>query len=139
MSGSGAEGDGGGGPAGGGGATHVFVYGTLMEGGGAGAFLRGCARLGPGTVRGTLYDMDGEYPALMLAGTDRVHGEVWRCPARVLAELDRYEGVAEGLFRRVAVQVGRHACWSYVAGPRLGRRLTLARRVPGGRWPVDPP
>jgi gamma-glutamylcyclotransferase (GGCT)/AIG2-like uncharacterized protein YtfP len=136
MSGSGS-GDGGG--AAGGATTHIFVYGTLMEGGGATALLRGCVRVGPGTVRGTLYDLDGEFPVLMLAGPDRIHGEVWRCPAGVLLELDRYEGVAAGLFRRVAVQVGPHACWSYVAGPRLGRRLTPDRRISGGRWqPADP-
>ncbi|NIR43395.1 MAG: hypothetical protein GWM93_05820, partial [Gemmatimonadetes bacterium] len=52
-----------------------------------------------------------------------------------LAELDRYEGVDEGLFRRAAVRVGEHACWVYVAGPKLGARLVPEARVATSRTP----
>jgi gamma-glutamylcyclotransferase (GGCT)/AIG2-like uncharacterized protein YtfP len=108
---------------------HLFTYGTLRSGGSASAaLLGGCERVGEGTVRGTLYDV-GKYPALLLGGDGEVRGEVWRCPAGRLADLDRYEGVAGGLFRRAAVQVDGRACWVYVAGPRLGPRLVPEARV----------
>jgi gamma-glutamylcyclotransferase (GGCT)/AIG2-like uncharacterized protein YtfP len=115
--------------------THLFVYGTLRSGGGAAGLLRGCEHVGTGTVAGTLYDL-GAYPALVLDGEGRVEGEVWRCPAKALARLDEYEGVPEGLYRRVAVQVGGADCWTYVAGPALRSRLTPERRIRSGRWPV---
>lgn len=114
---------------------HLFTYGTLRRGGDGAALLEGCEPVGPATITGTLYDIDGEYPALVLAGTGRVQGEIWRCPARVLARLDAYEAVADGLFRRVAAVVDGVACWIYVAGPKLARRLTPRRRIESGRWP----
>lgn len=113
---------------------HLFVYGTLRSGGEESAVLAGSRLIGPASVAGTLYETENGYPALMLAGPGRVHGEVWRCPPEVLRELDAYEGVEEGLFRRVGVRVGDHACWTYVAGPRLARALTPDRRIPSGEW-----
>lgn len=105
----------------------LFAYGTLRSDS-PGRLLDGCARVGTGVVRGTLYDV-GSYPALLLSGDDPVGGEIWRCPTHRLADLDRYEGTAEGLFRRVGVQVGDYPCWVYVAGPALGPRLVPEARV----------
>lgn len=113
---------------------HLFVYGTLRTGREAAGLLRGCELVGPATVAGALYDVDGAYPALVLAGGDAVHGEVWRCPADRLRDLDRYEATAEGTFRRVGLRVDGLACWAYVAGPGLARRLTPERRIGSGRW-----
>lgn len=115
---------------------HLFVYGTLRRGGEAAAALEGAVRLAPATVAGGLYHTDDGYPALMLAGAGEVHGEVWRCPAPLLARLDEHEGVADGHFRRVGVQVRDWPCWTYVAGPRLARLLTPDRRIASGVWPV---
>jgi gamma-glutamylcyclotransferase (GGCT)/AIG2-like uncharacterized protein YtfP len=118
---------------------HLFVYGTLRQGSGANAHLRGCERLADATIPGTLYDIDGRFPAVVLYGGGRVRGEVWRCPAPALARLDAYEGMASGLFRRVAIEAetpaGAIPCWTYAAGPALARRLVPARRLPGGEWP----
>lgn len=61
-------------------------------------------------------------------------GEVWRCPASLLRVLDRYEGIAGGLFRRVAVEVGDRVCWVYVAGPKLGPRLRADAVIESGSW-----
>jgi gamma-glutamylcyclotransferase (GGCT)/AIG2-like uncharacterized protein YtfP len=113
---------------------HLFVYGTLRAGGSADELLAGCDRVAQATVAGTLYDIDGQYPALVLAGQGRVEGEVWRCPVDRLPALDAYEGVDDGLFRRVGVQVGEYACWTYVAGPKLASRLTADRRLARERW-----
>lgn len=110
----------------------LFVYGTLRSDGPAAHFLDGSVRLGPAFVQGTLYDLR-EYPALLLYGSEPVHGEVWSCPVGVLPQLDSYERVEQGLFRRVAVEASGVACWTYVAGPALASRLTPDRKV-DGRW-----
>ncbi len=109
---------------------HLFAYGTLRDPGRppGSDLLRDCERVGDASVRGTLYDA-GSYPALVLDGTDTVPGIIWRCPADLLPRLDRYEGVDERLFRRVALRIGDLACWLFVAGPRLGERLAPDRRI----------
>lgn len=113
---------------------HLFTYGSLRSTRPqARTLLGGCEPVGTGTVRGTLYDV-GDYPALLLDGDDPVRGEIWRCPADLLLELDRYEGVKDGLFRRAAVKVEDTACWIYVAGPRLGPRLVPEARLQSGEW-----
>lgn len=114
--------------------VHVFVYGTLRSGGRAAGLMRGCELLGVRRARGTLYGVRGAYPALVLAGEGTVEGEVWRCPAAVLERLDEYEGVAEGLFRRVPLEVEGVECQAYVAGPALAAHLNPEGVVPSGRW-----
>lgn len=123
---------------------NLFVYGTLRAGGrnGSGSaadLLAGCVPVGRGTIGGTLYDIEGRYPALVHYGADPVHGEIWRCPAELLPALDTYEGTASGLFRRIAAEVATDAgellpCWIYAAGPALSRHLTPANRVASGSW-----
>ncbi|HUG91309.1 MAG TPA: gamma-glutamylcyclotransferase family protein [Planctomycetaceae bacterium] len=113
---------------------HLFAYGTLRRAGPASALLDGCTFVGEAETTGTLYDIKGEYPALMLYGQDTIHGEIWRCPTSRLAELDTWERVDDGLFRRVGIEIDSLPCWIYVAGPRLARRLTPAARLPGGEW-----
>lgn len=115
-------------------AVRLFVYGTLRSGGGAAGLLRDGRPVGTGTVAGTLYDL-GRYPALVLDGRGPVEGEVWRCPPDALARLDEYEGVADGLYSRVLVDVEGVPCWTYVAGALLLPRLAPERRIPSGRWP----
>jgi gamma-glutamylcyclotransferase (GGCT)/AIG2-like uncharacterized protein YtfP len=118
---------------------RLFTYGTLQRGGSAAGLLDGCEYLGPATVNGILYDIDGRFPAVVLYGSAPVHGELWRCPAAMLEELDRYEGTANGLFRRVGMEAdtptGPQACWLYAAGPALSRKLLPDAQVQGGRWP----
>lgn len=113
---------------------HLFAYGTLRSGEENNDQIADCALVRAAFVEGTLYDIDGLYPALMLYGTTRVEGEIWRCPADRLAVLDRFEGLDNGLFRRVAVLIEETPCWTYVAGPALAHRLTPDRRLNSGRW-----
>ena len=121
---------------------NLFVYGTLRGGpavGGAAGVLSDCVKLGEGTIGGTLYDVDGRFPALVHYGSDPVHGEVWRCPAELLLELDAYEGTASGLFRRIATEIELASgesvpCWVYTAGPTLSRQLTPENRVTSASW-----
>lgn len=112
----------------------LFVYGTLMTGGTQEALLGRSSRT-PATTRGTLWDLPAGYPALG-PGAELVHGEVVELAhAAMLGVIDRYEGVSEGLYRRVLVDVqidGRaDRAWTYVMDQP---RLRGGRRVPGGRW-----
>ena len=111
--------------------THfnLFAYGTLGENGSASSLLRDCVQIAPARVGGVLYDIDGEYPALVMYGTSPVEGAIWSCPTELLPSLDAYEGVDDGLFRRVGVEIDGRPCWTYVAGPKLAHKLTPARRI----------
>lgn len=108
---------------------HLFVYGTLKTGGRNASKLSACERISAGEVGGVLYSIDGEFPALVLYGNTPIEGEIWRCPNDMLDALDEFEGVQHGLFRRVGVTVGDIGCWTYVAGPRLTRKLTSESRI----------
>ena len=114
---------------------HLFVYGTLKsaKSGEPATILAGCTLVGTGSVRGTMYHV-GDFPALLLGGAQTVQGEIWRCPADLLKELDEYEGVSRGLFRRAAVEVDGYPCWIYLAGPRLGPRLIPQARLETTEW-----
>lgn len=112
----------------------LFVYGTLRRDGGAAGVLEGATFLEPAEVGGVLYDIEGRHPALMLYGDARVRGEIWTCPADLLPRLDAFEGVEEGLFRRIGVEIDGRPCWTYVAGPAIARHLTPDRRIRAGDW-----
>lgn len=84
--------------------TLLFVYGTLKRGCANHAQLAGQTLIGPArTAPGfQLFDLGG-FPGLYPAPDDRagVAGEVWSVDAAALARLDAFEGVHEGLYRRV--------------------------------------
>jgi gamma-glutamylcyclotransferase (GGCT)/AIG2-like uncharacterized protein YtfP len=85
----------------------VFVYGTLKRGCSNHLFLSGQEFLGEArTVPGfSLYDL-GSYPGMIATNStapEGVTGEVWAVNAPALEKLDQLEGLAEGLYRRVAV------------------------------------
>jgi len=86
----------------------LFVYGTLKRTYTNHHFLAdqefiGEARTAPGF---RLFDLGG-YPGLAphTADRDGVVGEVWSVDPEALARLDVLEGLAEGLYRREAVQI----------------------------------
>jgi gamma-glutamylcyclotransferase (GGCT)/AIG2-like uncharacterized protein YtfP len=120
------------------------VYGTLMAGHPQAALL-GALRRRPASVRGLLYRLPAGYPALVYEPVPSggptpadgwVHGElVDPPPARLLTLIDTYEGVDEGLYRRVEceIRIGlRTECgWAYVMAPARARRGEL---VGSGRW-----
>jgi gamma-glutamylcyclotransferase (GGCT)/AIG2-like uncharacterized protein YtfP len=113
---------------------NLFTYGSLRAEGTAAGRLAGCELVGSATVNGILYDIRGEFRALILYGESPIEGDVWRCPASMLASLDEYEGVATGLFRRVGHEArttagDRVPCWIYVAGPALRRNLVPESRI----------
>jgi gamma-glutamylcyclotransferase (GGCT)/AIG2-like uncharacterized protein YtfP len=113
--------------------TLLFAYGTLMPDGPETAAREGWVADG---VRGRLFDL-GPYPALMdLDCNDPTAGWVEGFvrpadPAELNGCLDTYEGVDEGLYRRVATttRAGRRV-WVYV----YARPLPASARGPLTRW-----
>jgi gamma-glutamylcyclotransferase (GGCT)/AIG2-like uncharacterized protein YtfP len=111
--------------------TLLFAYGTLAPDGPEAAAREGWVADG---VRGRLFDL-GPYPALVdcddpAAGW--VEGYVRPVdPNELTGRLDPYEGVDEGLYRRVAAttRAGRRA-WIYA----YARPLPASARGPLTRW-----
>jgi gamma-glutamylcyclotransferase (GGCT)/AIG2-like uncharacterized protein YtfP len=120
-------------------AMLLFAYGTLKDEVQLRALLGSSARyrvVGAGSVRGVLYDVRGEYPALRpaVAEEDVVSGVVLELDDTLLERLDAYEGVGEGLYVRerctVRLDDGRSAeAWVYL----YNRPTTSLRRI--AAWP----
>jgi gamma-glutamylaminecyclotransferase len=116
----------------------IFVYGTLKRGGANHLFLQGQkflgdARTAPGFV---LYSL-GDYPGMVRAPGDTVGvtGELWSVDDDCLAELDRLEGLDEGLYERIDVLL--------MPNPVAGSAQTYLYLRPldglaavGSTWPV---
>lgn len=118
---------------------HVFVYGTLREGG-----ANDITRLSPapgfvGRARlaGRMYHC-GAYPGVVLGGPTQVHGEVYRISRALERQLDEIEEVYpqqrdEYLKRVVGVDVNgqRLECIVYEINPvYVGQQPVIA----GGDW-----
>lgn len=88
--------------------TRIFVYGTLKRGCKNHQQLAGQHYIGEArTIAGyRLYDL-GDYPGMVADPTDThgVSGEVWSVDEPALARLDAFEGVNEGLYRRIPVRL----------------------------------
>lgn len=86
--------------------TWLFVYGTLKRGCSNHRMMAGAEFVGPArTVAGfRLFNLGG-FPAIAAVAGDKdgVVGEVWSLDASVLARLDAFEGVHEGLYRRASI------------------------------------
>jgi gamma-glutamylcyclotransferase (GGCT)/AIG2-like uncharacterized protein YtfP len=111
--------------------TLLFAYGTLAPEGPEQAARDGWMA---DAVRGRLFDL-GPYPALVDhgdPGAGWVEGYVRPVdPADLIEWLDPYEGVGEGLYRRVeAVTLGGRRAWVYV----YARPLPPTARGPLSRW-----
>jgi gamma-glutamylcyclotransferase (GGCT)/AIG2-like uncharacterized protein YtfP len=117
---------------------YIFFYGSLKRGGKSYGRLRGRARfISPGQIRANLYSLcGGEYSGAVPTTTPRrfVKGDLFilKEPQKSLHELDEYEGVDEGLFRRELVDawIGRRRIktWVYL----YARPLTNATLIPSG-------
>lgn len=117
----------------------VFVYGTLKRGGGNHALLGGQrfigdARTAPGF---TLYSL-GDYPGMVRAPGDTagVTGELWAVDDGCLAELDRLEGLDEGLYERIDVVLAPNP-HATSAQTYLYARPHHGLSPVGATWPVS--
>lgn len=105
---------------------HVFVYGTLRRGY-AHAMSAWLAEQGQwcgrGRCAGALYRVAAHYPGLVPSDGDWVQGDLYALPATmavaVLAQLDAYEEIGNGEYRRERCTVYRESgdtvqAWVYV-------------------------
>jgi gamma-glutamylaminecyclotransferase len=118
----------------------IFVYGTLKRGGSNHLFLRtqkylGDARTAPGF---TLYSL-GDYPGMVRSPGDRdgVTGELWAVDDDCLAELDRLEGLDEGLYERIDVLLAPNPTAGSAQTYLYLRQLDGLAAI-GATWPVGP-
>ena len=82
----------------------VFVYGTLMKGERAQAYLNGQEFLGEGLLRDYgIYHL-GSYPGIKPLEGGSVPGELYLVDRMTLQRMDQYEGEGS-LYHRVAVDV----------------------------------
>lgn len=115
---------------------YLFVYGTLKRGGKSHKELRkenGIRFSSSARIRADLYRLNGEeYPGAVLTSVPKrfVKGDLFilQDPEKTLRDLDEFEGVDEGLFRRELVDVwarGRRVkAWAYLyARPLSGANL----------------
>lgn len=119
---------------------YLFVYGTLKREGKSHKQLNRDNRVrfwGSARIQADLYRLNGEeYPGAVLTSTPKrfVRGDLFvlEDPQRTLRDLDEFEGVDEGLFRRELVDVwlrGRVVkAWTYL----YARKLTNATFLPSG-------
>ena len=117
--------------------TRLFLYGTLKRGCKnhrhlAGQAFLGEARTAPGFL---LYRLDG-YPGMVEdpAGRGGVTGELWSVDDDALARLDCFEGVHEGLYRRIAVPLATPVGDVMQADAYLYARDTVGLPVIGSVW-----
>jgi gamma-glutamylcyclotransferase (GGCT)/AIG2-like uncharacterized protein YtfP len=120
--------------------SHLFVYGTLMNGGVNHHLLARYAELiGPGRMRGRLFLVD-YYPGLVDSDdpAETVAGEVWRLTEPdILRELDDFEGCTEAppLFFRVSRTVALDGGQSLDAWVYLyARPISGQQPIPSGDW-----
>lgn len=101
----------------------------------AGCTFVGEARTQPGF---RLFDVGG-YPGLVAVSDDLdgVLGEVWSVDAAALERLDRFEGVADGLYRReiipLAAPFADQNVSAYVWGSSINGRTMI-----GSEWREGP-
>jgi|HubBroStandDraft_6_1064221.scaffolds.fasta_scaffold41381_2 gamma-glutamylcyclotransferase (GGCT)/AIG2-like uncharacterized protein YtfP len=119
---------------------YLFVYGTLKRAGKSHKQLRkenGVRFRSSARIRADLYKLDGEeYPGAVLTSAPNrfVKGDLFilQDPQKTLRDLDEFEGVDEGLFRRELVNAwarGRRVkAWAYL----YARPLTDASLIPTG-------
>lgn len=120
---------------------YLFAYGTLIPGCEPPHMNAICSlmeRIGEGTVRGLLFDLD-HYPGVV-EGEGTVRGVVLRVPSDAWSTMDAYEGCPipggnGGLFRRIMTRAtlddGRQLdCWLYV----YVRDVQGRRVVESGDW-----
>ena len=110
----------------------IFVYGTLMRGQRAHQYLQDCECIGNGLLRGyAMYDL-GSFPGIVPEEAGMTVGEIYRIPAEMVQQLDRYE--SEGsLYYRIAVPAGqfhRHSMTRVcmISSRRWGSLRSMIRR-----------
>lgn len=103
---------------------RVFVYGTLKRGFENHSLLEAATFVGKAHTLTAYRMIDGEFPVLRDEGSDRrlIAGELYDVDASTLKALDELEGVAEGMYDRVEIEIvvpnqgssGQESCQAYI-------------------------
>lgn len=123
-----------------------FVYGTLKVGGRFDRFKDVRLSSKPATIAGTMYSVDGAFPALKLGGKGVVTGELHEIDPKKVEEVakdfDRIEGCNGGVSdhnfynrKRVTVQLESgetEEAWVY----EFNRPTDKLAKVSSGVWPI---
>jgi len=117
---------------------NIFVYGTLKRGGSNHRRMAGQQFVAAAHTKPIyrIYAI-GDYPAMVDAPQDgcSIEGEIWAVDNECLARLDRLEGLNEGLYKRVPIQLqpphNTHAVEGYIYLPSIAGRHDC-----GTVWPV---
>ena len=97
---------------------QVFVYGTLMQ---SANTIRSLDKFGDHAefvacshTESASYTMHnlGYFPGVVLSGTDKVAGEVWRVTSEAMHELDIIEGYPD-FYKREITQTQHGQAWMY--------------------------
>lgn len=86
---------------------RVFVYGTLKRGYENHHLLARSEFIGRAYTASPYRLLDGDYPVLRDNGENRcpVSGEVYEVDLQTISALDELEGLAEGLYERIEIDV----------------------------------
>ena len=111
---------------------RVFVYGTLMRGERAHAFLSGARFVGEYCLKDyAMYDL-GWYPGICPSPGDAVYGELYEVDGDMLREMDGYEGEGR-LYHRTQVTVRngaeKRSAFVYVYAQEI-----FGEKIEGGKW-----
>lgn len=115
-----------------GGVNRVFVYGSLKAGFRHHDEIAGAKGLGEAaTALGYYLVIFGEYPALVVGGTERVYGELYEVSESLLLRLDQFEDVPT-LYQRTSVVLSDRT--RAVAYTMAASAVSGCSRVASGRW-----
>ncbi|WP_245891158.1 gamma-glutamylcyclotransferase [Desmospora activa] len=115
------------------------MYGTLRQGENNHHYLKGAERLASQAwVYGRLLDTGWGYPALLLQGMERVYGELYRVPHRLLPKIDELEdytpGTPDNEYKRVTVTVGTDVGECRAMTYLYTQSLAREKEIPFGDW-----
>lgn len=123
----------------------VFVYGTLMSHNSSIMRDLGCRDPVPARLEGyALYQVAPHFPGAVPEPGGVILGEIWEAPEEAFDELDWYEDVDSGLYRREQVEVAAADGRRVKAVCYIWNRPPVGRKVPPEEQPwrkgktVDP-
>lgn len=128
--------------------NKVFVYGTLKEGGHFAQEFNSVRKSSePAEIQGTMFSVNGMYPAVILEGNTVIHGEIHEFEnfERILPRLDMIEGYNElsdpplNLYNRSIITIttlsGKTVeAWIYT----FNRPTKKYEEVESGIWNINP-
>ena len=111
---------------------NIFVYGTLMQGEQANAFLSHARFMGEYCLKDyALYDL-GWFPGIQPQTGSIVHGEVYQVDIDTLFRLDEYEGEGR-LYHRIVVRVENQSEKLYAHAYVYAKEI-FGEEIKGGSW-----